>query len=153
MRIHLLGYPIVISALLTAPGAAADSLDLSAGGSDQYLASAHAGATISLSRSGEGNAQPRLSFGFGMRRRSAEPHTSAPGLIEYRPIAPKYDRLYFGGRRLAAAEGGTGLGTGEILLIIAGIAASAFVVTQLNNADDERDNDHERRCLVPEGCN
>jgi hypothetical protein len=56
--------------------------------------------------------------------------------------------LYLGGRRLSAAEGG-GWGTGETLLVIAGVVGAVFLATQLGGSDDDDD----EQCMIePELC-
>jgi hypothetical protein len=151
MRPDLLGYTVLLGALLANPAAAADRMAMFDHGSEQNVAAGYVGATVSLLRSGDRKAEPSLSFGAGMRYTSRTELSAAmpSSALEFRLTAPGHGGLYIGGRRLAAAEGQGGLNAGEVLLIVAGIAASAFLVSQLADSEDD---DDERCFIEPELC-
>lgn len=142
----------VMGASLVSPAVAADRMAILDYGYDRTATAGYAGATLSLLRSREGQARPVLRFGAGMRHKlnSASSAGMASNLVEFRLAGPGNDGLYLGGRRLSAAEGNGGLHTGQVFLIVAGIAAAALLVTQVAGSDND---DDEERCLLPEGCN
>lgn len=137
---------------LVSPAAAADRMAILDYGGDRTVAAGYAGATLTLLRAREGQARPVLRFGAGIRHtsNSAFPMATAPHAVEFRLAGRESEGLYLGGRRLSAAEGSSGLDTGEVLLVIAGVAAAALLVTQVAGSDDD---DDDERCLLPEGCN
>ena len=137
---------------LLSPAVAADRMAILDYGSDRTVTAGYAGATLSLLRSREGQALPMLHFGAGIRPKlnSVSSTGTAPHAVEFRLAGSEGEGLYLGGRRLSAAEGSGGLDTGEVFLVIAGVAAAALLVTQVAGSDD---NDDDERCLLPEGCN
>ena len=144
----------VVSTSLMSPAVAADRMAILDYGGDRTVVAGYAGATLSLLRTGIGQARPVLRFGAGMRHKlnSASSFTTTPNPVEFQLAGPENEGLYVAGRQLSAAGGGGGLDTGEVLLIVAGIAAAALLVTRVAGSDDDDDDDDEERCLIPEGC-
>ena len=153
MRPCLFGYAVSLGSLLAYPAAAADRTAIFDQVSERGIAAGYVGATISLLQSRERKFQPRLSVGAGLRyQRQAALRGVAPppSTFEFALAGTDAGGLYIGGRRLAATEGEGGLKTGEMLLIVAGIAVTALLVTQLAGSDD--DDDDERCFIEPELC-
>lgn len=147
MHRYRIGYAAAVGLLLSCPVAAADRLAILDYGSDRLAPSSFVGASISLTRTAEGDARSSLRFGASRHHRTYSAGiTQLPAAVEIRFAGADSEGVYVGGHRLAAAEGGKGPKAGQILLIVAGIAASALLVTQIAGSDDE-DDDGER-CLV-----
>jgi hypothetical protein len=121
-------------------------------GNDRNIGASFIGATVSVLKFGDRNARPGLRLGLGIGHQPSSASWAftqpRPAIVELGLASPEIGTVYLGGRRLGAAEGKGGLDTGEVFLIVAGIAASAFLVTQLTGSDDEDDDRDEERCLV-----
>ena len=145
-------FTAIVGVSLMSPADAADKMAILDYGSGRTVTAGYAGATLSLLRTGKGRAQPVLRFGAGMRQAlgSAPSLAIAPSALEFRWTGSEDKGFYLGGRRFSATEGKSGLDTGEVFLIVAGVAAAALLVTQVAGSDDD---DDDERCLLPEGCN
>lgn len=141
-----------VACLSASPAAAADPSPFF---QDQQRASVggYVGITLSLVKSGRTDSAPHLRLGMGARRSGETGSRDLAGAsrnaVELDLTAKGKPNLYLGGRRLSAAEGGSGWGTGETLLVIAGVAAAILLATQLGGSDDDDD----ERCMIePELC-
>lgn len=153
MRPCLFVHAFAIGACLAHPAAAADRMAIYDYGNERNFAAGHVGVTISLLQSRDRQSQPGLRFGAGLRYRPQAALSDVslpPSMFEFRWSGTRPDGLYIGGRSFAATDGNGGLKTGQVALIVAGIAVSAFLVTQLASSDD--DNDDERCFIEPELC-
>ena len=114
----------------------------------------YVGITLSLLQSGRKQPATNLRLGMGARPSSQAGSYALTGTrrnaVELDLTAKGKPNLYLGGRRLSAAEGGNGWGTGETLLVIAGVAAAILLATQLGGSDD--DDDDEQCFIEPELC-
>lgn len=147
MRRYLIGYAALIGLLISCPANAADRMAILDHGSDRFVPSSFVGASISLTRTAEGNARSSLRFGASkLHRAGSAGITQFPATVEIRFTGAESEGLYIGGHRLSAAEAEKGPKAGQILLIVAGIAAWALLVTQIAGSDD--DDDGGERCMV-----
>lgn len=144
---------VMIGFILSAPANAADPNRLFFDRGEQARPSAYLGTTVSLARNARHELAPAVRLGIGVRHRSMAGFTAFGAannaLLELDPVAGKGSMVYFGGRRLAAAEGEGGIGAGTILLAVAAAAAGVLVISEIAGGDDEDD----ERCLIePELC-
>lgn len=143
---------LALGALLASPAAAADRMANLDHLTDRNVATSYIGATVSVLKYGDRNARPSLRLGLGIGRQPISASWSftspRPAIVELGLAGPEIGAIYLGGRQLGAAEGKGGLDTGEVFLIVAGVAASAFLVTRLTGSHDEDDDRDEERCLV-----
>ena len=153
MRPCLFGHALALGSLLAFPATAADRMVYFDPGHERIVAAGYVGVTFSMAQSSERKPKSSLRFGAGLRHqpRAALPASaSAPSTFELRWAGTRHSGLYIGGRGLGAAQGNGGPKASEVLLILAGVAASAFLVTQLAGSDD--DDDDERCFIEPELC-
>jgi hypothetical protein len=144
----------ILGCLSASPAAAADPNQFFHEPSERTRSGGFLGATISILPSDRRTSGPGLRLGLGLQPHGSgkisglagAPRTSA---IQLDFTVARRPAIYLGGRRLSAAEGGGGWGTGETVLAIAGVAAAVFLATQLGGSDDDDD----EQCMIePELC-
>jgi hypothetical protein len=141
-----------LACLSASPAPAADLRQLVHEQPERSRIGGYVGVTISLARTAGREHAPSLRLGMGARHLSgataAAPIGAPRSSVELDLSASGKPNLYLGGRRLSAAEGG-GWGTGETLLVIAGVVGAVFLATQLGGSDDDDD----EQCMIePELC-
>jgi hypothetical protein len=144
----------MLACLSASPAAAADPNRFFHEQAERARVGGYVGLTFSFVRTAKGQPAPNLRLGMGARHLSgaaaSAPFGAPRSAVELDLSAKGQPNLYFGGRRLSAARGGSGWGTGETLLVIAGVAAAVLLATQLGGSDDNHDDE---QCMIePELC-
>jgi hypothetical protein len=154
MKIGLYFKAVVIGSLIATPALAADPRNMAFADQLHGSTSPYVGVSVSLNGNSTKGLSPAFGLDAGVRPRGPEsrPSTSLASrtpLFEVQPAAGGSE-IRLRGRSLSATDKGDGFGAGTILLAIAAAAGAIFLVSEIVDSDNDRDDDP---CLIePELC-